>query len=274
MFVNVAREQLTLRLDGRRIAVEQLRVEPGDRERPVLVFLHEGLGCIEMWRGFPERVVRATGLDAIVYDRLGHGRSDPAPGPRRVRYLHDEAEEVLPQVLDALGVERTILIGHSDGGTIALLHAAAFPQRTVAVVTEAAHVFVEDLTVAGIQEAVEQWRQGELPRRLARYHADNTRELFSNWAEIWLSPEFRSWSVTEALPRVTCRSLVLQGEADQYGTPEQVHTIARLTTGPAEWRLVPGGHTPHLQAPETVLELMTAFLREVASSIDRGESGR
>ena len=255
------RNRAVIKAAGRGLAVQWLRPEACAAE-PTLVFLHEGLGSIALWRDFPTRLCARLGLPGLVYDRLGHGQSEPLDRPRDLRYLHDEAERFLPEVLAACGVDRPVLIGHSDGGTIALLFAARFPDLPVAVVTEAAHVFVEDITVDGIRAAGRAFADTDLPSRLARYHGEKTETLFRAWHDRWLSPDFRSWNIAAEIAAVTCPVLVLQGEADQYGTRAQVEAIARGVAGPAEAVLLPGiGHAPHHEAPDGVLDLIDGFLR-------------
>jgi pimeloyl-ACP methyl ester carboxylesterase len=257
----VERKRAVIKAGGRELAVQVLRPEdcaPG----PTLVFLHEGLGSIALWRDFPTRLCTTLGLPGLVYDRWGHGGSEPLDRPRTLRYLHEEAALFLPEVLAACGVARPVLIGHSDGGTIALLFAARLPDVPVALVTEAAHVFVEDLTVAGIRAAGRAFAETDLPARLARYHGEKTGTLFGAWHDRWLSPDFRSWNIAAEIAAVTCPVLVLQGEADQYGTPAQVEAIARGVAGPTETALLPGiGHAPHQEAPDRVLALIADFLR-------------
>lgn len=251
---------MTIKVAERRLAVVVLRRERGP-DGPPLLFLHEGLGCIALWKDFPAVLCRSLNRDGIVYDRQGYGRSGPLEGPRDPRYLHDEAFRVLPAVLDALGVARAILIGHSDGGTIALLAAGAFPERVAAVVCEAAHVFVEEITLAGIRAAGKAFAEGDLRRRLQRYHGEKTSATFAAWHDTWLSPAFRSWSIEAELPRVTCPALVLQGEDDEYGTPAQVTAIARGVSGPVETALIPGcAHVPHHQARDDVTARIERFL--------------
>ena len=164
-------------------------------------------------------------------------------------------------MLAACGVDRPVLVGHSDGGTIALLFAAAYPERPLACITEAAHVFVEAVSLAGIREAVHLWRTTDLPRRLARYHGDQAETVFRGWSETWLSPEFHDWDITDRLPRIVCPLLAIQGADDHYGTPRQVETIVTASAGPAEALMVPDcGHTPHHEAEDRVLAAMTAFI--------------
>ncbi len=250
--------------DGRhRLPVEVIDPSPGSAKRPgeVLIFLHEGLGSIAQWRDFPGELCRATGLPAVVYERWGYGGADPLDGPRTVRYLHDEALRSLPELLRQLRIDRGILIGHSDGGSIALIFAAAWPERVRGIVTEAAHVFVEEVTLAGIREAVRIYDSSDLPKRLSRYHGGNTEGAFRGWADIWLSPAFREWNIEDCLAGVHCPVLAIQGLDDEYGTPAQVAAIVRGVSGPAEPLLVSGcGHIPHHQARRRVLDAMTRFV--------------
>lgn len=261
------RIRTVIKAAGRSLAMQQLQPE-GAPARPTLVFLHEGLGSIALWRDFPTRLCERLRLPGLVYDRWGHGQSEPLDRPRDVRYLHDEAELFLPAVLEAADVAEPLLIGHSDGGTIALLFAARFPDRPAAIVTEAAHVFGEDLTVAGIRAAGRAYAETDLATRLTRYHGDRTDRLFRAWHDRWLSPDFRGWNIEAELAAVACPALVLQGDADQYGTPAQVEAIARAVSGPAETALLPRiGHTPHQEAPEQVLALIEGFVRRATSPV-------
>lgn len=236
-------------------------VEPAGADRaPVLVLLHEGLGCTGFWKDLPERLAALSGLPVFLYDRTGYGRSDPAPAPRPLDYLAIEAERALPEVLRAAGIERPILIGHSDGGTIALLFAAAFPDRVEAVVAIAAHVFVEEQTIAGIRDAVRAFEAGELRHRLERFHGPRTEAVFRAWADVWLDPRFRSWNVTDRLARIRAPLLVLQGEADEYATAAQVEAIVGGVGGPVRARLLPGaGHVPHHQTRAATLAAIGEF---------------
>jgi pimeloyl-ACP methyl ester carboxylesterase len=253
-------ERTTIKVAGERLAVVMLRPDHAT-DGPPLLFLHEGLGCIALWKDFPAALCRSLDRQGIVYDRQGYGRSDPLERPRDPRYLHDEAYRVLPAVLDALDVARAILIGHSDGATIALLAAGAFPDRVAAIVCEAAHVFVEEITLAGIRAAGEAFAGGDLRRRLQRYHGEKTDATFAAWHDTWLSPAFRGWSIEAELPRVTCPALVLQGEDDEYGTPAQVAAIARGVSGPVDAALIPGcAHVPHHQARADVTARIERFL--------------
>jgi len=235
-----------------------------DSRKPTLVFLHEGLGSIGQWRDFPLLLSRATDLPALLYDRWGHGTSDPLTGPRSVRYMHDEALVTLPEILDQLQIEKAVLIGHSDGGSIALIFAAEHRERVSGVVTAAAHVFVEDITIQGIREAVRAFETTNLPDRFRPYHGENTESMFRGWADIWLAPEFRGWNIEASLPAVTSPVLAIQGVNDEYGTPAQVDAIVRQVSGPVEGLLIPDcGHIPHHQARERVFSAVLSFIRSL-----------
>ncbi|WP_119165224.1 alpha/beta fold hydrolase [Algihabitans albus] len=261
---------------GDRLAIRRLaqpedipRQTTGGTAAPTLLFLHEALGSIGQWKDFPEALVAATGLPGLVYDRRGHGNSEPLTPepltlPRPKDYHQTEAAKILPALLDAAGIERAILVGHSDGGTIALLAAAALPRRIAAVVSEAAHVFIEEISRQGIRNAQAAWQRGELGG-LERYHGDKTPNLMRAWAETWLNPVFDDWSTEVELAGVTCPVLAIQGVDDHYGSPEQVARICAGVAGPAEPLLLPDcGHTPHREQRDWVLRAIRDFLAEHA----------
>lgn len=226
-----------------------------------LVFLHEGLGSVAMWRDFPARVAAATGAETIVYSRRGYGRSDRLAGPRAVDYMHVEAREVLPALLRALGIEKPILVGHSDGGSIALIHAGS-GHATSGLVLMAPHVFVEDVTVASIAAAKDTYRTTDLGKRLGRYH-DDADHVFWGWNDIWLLPAFRQWNIESFVPPIAAPMLVIQGEDDEYGSAAQFEAIARLAQAPCETLLLPAcRHSPHRDQPERTLELIAGFVRQ------------
>jgi len=240
---------------------------PGPDSAPALVFLHEGLGSVSMWRDFPARLAQATGCGALVYSRAGHGRSDPVPLPRPLRFMHDEALVVLPEVLDAAGVRDAVLVGHSDGGSIALIHAGGpAGGRVRALVLEAPHVFCEELSVRSIAAAAEKYRQGDLRRALERHHGPNVDVAFWGWNRAWLDPAFRDWNIEEYLPGVRVPVLVIQGGRDEYGTLKQLDAIQAGCRGPVE-RLVLAdcGHSPHRDQPDLTLAAMTAFVRSISA---------
>lgn len=238
----------------------------GDRssERPVLVFLHEALGSAGLWRDFPAALAAATGLPAMAYSRRGFGRSDPRPLPLPTDYLDVEADRALPGILAALGIRRPILVGHSDGATIALMHAGSAAGQAVAgVVAEAPHVFVEEETLTGIHEALPIYRGG-LRDRLLRHHGDQTDGVFHGWHDTWQTPEFRGWNCLDRLPKITCPTIVIQGEGDQYGTQKQLEAIAGRVSGPVETLMLPDcGHSPHRDRRDEVLAVMTRFIRNL-----------
>jgi pimeloyl-ACP methyl ester carboxylesterase len=256
---------LHLLAGGRRLEYEWHG--PAPDAAATLVFLHEGLGCVSTWRDFPARLSTATGLGALVYSRAGYGGSDPVPLPRPLRFMHEEAL-VLPQVLAATGVREPILVGHSDGGSIALIHAGGVPATNVqALILEAPHVFVEDVSVRSIARAAESYAQGDLRRALERHHGDNVDVAFWGWNRAWLDPGFRSWSIEEYLPRVQCPTLVIQGEDDEYGTLAQLDAIEASSRGPVRRRVFPAcGHSPHRAEPDATLAAMADFLREVRAA--------
>lgn len=245
--------------------LEVVRLRPApEKEAPTLVFLHEGLGSVSQWRDFPQRLAAATGLGAVVYSRAGYGRSKAAPPPWPLDFMEREAA-VLEELLDAEGVRSAVLVGHSDGGTIALLHAAAAPRppRVRALLLLAPHVFCEELTRASIAAAAEEYRHGDLRRRLARYH-DHVDDAFGGWSGVWLDPEFATWSIVERLRGVTAPVLVVQGLQDPYGTPAQVEAIVAGCAGPVTVRLLEGcGHAPHREREAETMAAMVRFLEEL-----------
>lgn len=235
---------------------------PGPEEAPTLVFLHDGLGAAGSWSGFAPDLAAALGCGALVYSRAGYGASDPAPFPRPVEFMHHEALVVLPEILETYGIRRPVLVGHSDGASISLIHAAR--HRVLALALEAPHVFVEPLTVSSIAALRE--RHEEVRKKLERLHGPGTDATFEGWTDVWLRPEFLAWDIQDLLPSVACPVLVVQGEEDEFGTVRQVEAIARRVAGPVETVLLPGcGHSPHFQRREETLEAMTAFLRVLLS---------
>jgi pimeloyl-ACP methyl ester carboxylesterase len=224
---------------------------------PALIFLHEGLGSVALWRDFPQRLAAATGRRALVYSRAGHGQSDVPAEDRTPRFMHDEALDVLPELLRTAGIERPVLVGHSDGGSIALIHASRHP--VAGLILLAPHVFVEDVTVASIEEARETFATTNLGERMARYHRDAER-TFRLWNDIWLAPDFRAWNIEDVLEDVTAPTLLIQGEHDQYGTLAQIDAIERGVSGPVRRVVLDCRHAPQLEAPEETLRAAAEFL--------------
>lgn len=256
-----------IEVGGCRLKVKHINVAIAEqtRAKPVLIFLHEGLGCIELWRDFPETICWSTGCSGLVYDRKGYGGSDAYVGPWPEDYLAIESSTYLPGLLKAYHIKNAVLIGHSDGGTIALLTAAMHGNRICGVVTEAAHIFVENITLEGIRKAVDAYETTNLKQKLARYHGSNTDTVFHRWADRWLSPEFYNWNIEKYLPEINCPLLVLQGMDDEYGTAAQVEGIANGASGSVETKLIPDcGHVPHFQAKDAVFAAMVSFIKTLA----------
>ena len=224
-----------------------------------MVLLHEGLGSVSMWRGFPKRLADATGCPVVVYSRYGYGQSDALQTPFTVRYMHQEALEALPEFLDRLEIVAPVLLGHSDGSSIALIYAGAFG-RARALILEAPHVFVEHICVQSIEEAKLTFATTDLPQRLGRHHA-SAEQSFRGWNDIWLHPDFRAWNIEACLPRIGCPVLAIQGRDDAYGTMAQIESIGRRVQGPVELlKLDRCGHSPHRDQPVAVLEAVKKFV--------------
>jgi pimeloyl-ACP methyl ester carboxylesterase len=260
--MTATRQTLSLIIDGVRLHAEQL-TPPRSNRKTVLVLLHDSLGAVSLWRDFPERVADATGFRVLAYDRRGHGASDPFDSGVRTRtaaYHRDEAA-VLDRVLESVGAERAVIFGHSDGGTIALLAAALHPSRIASVIAEAAHVFAEERTRAGIREAQRAIETGDLLRRLERYHGDKAAPLAAAWVDTWLSPAFRDWNIEAELRRIRCPVLALQGSNDEYGTEAQVLAITRGVAYGSRSIIFPGlGHVPHREDPDAVVSIVADFV--------------
>jgi pimeloyl-ACP methyl ester carboxylesterase len=250
-----------LQAGGHRLEYRFLRPEGAlDAGHAALVFLHEGLGSVALWKDFPAQVVSATGAPALVYSRYGYGKSDRIAEARGVDYMHREALEVLPDLLDALSIRNPVLIGHSDGASIALIHAGSGSRPVRGLVLMAPHVFVEDITVNSIAEAKVAFANTGLPAKLARYH-DDAESTFRGWNDIWLHPDFRFWNIEEYLPGVNCPLLLIQGEDDQYGTSTQVTAIARQVNGPVETLMLSNcAHSPHVDQMQATVQRIAHFL--------------
>lgn len=243
-------------------------IEPPPRgdgfERPTLVFLHEGLGCVELWRDFPSRLCAALGCRGLVYDRTGYGRSSKWPAPPGVRYMDIEADQVLPALLAAAGLDDVVLVGHSDGGTVALSYAGSDPPALRAVVTLAAHAASEAFALPAIAKARAGFDSGDLRARLARYH-DDVDGAFRQWADAWQTPGFEPMDADRRLPGIQVPIQAIQGEDDEYGSELQLGLIAGKVSGYAETRLIPDcGHSPHLQQPERTLAEIVRFVGPLA----------
>jgi pimeloyl-ACP methyl ester carboxylesterase len=245
--------------DGRPIRIEYEWV--GAQSGRPLVFLHEGLGSRSMWREFPSRLAEALGVRGLVYSRPGYGRSTMrASGERWAPdFMHRQAREVLPALLERLGIAQPVdFYGHSDGGSIALLHAALFPQRTASVIAAAPHVFVEDLSITSIEAARRAYETADLRAKLARHH-DDPDSPFRGWNDIWLDPAFRDWNIERDIEAIRCPVLALQGIDDEYGTMEQIHRIARRVPQARTLEIERCGHSPHRDQPERVIAAAVEF---------------
>ena len=243
------------------IAVNRYEIHSG---KPTIVFLHDSLGCIELWRDFPERVGALTQCNVLVYDRQGYGKSCGFSYAKRDNdYLELEAD-ILHQLLNYWNIEQPILFGHSDGGSIALLTAAKYPDKIQAIITEGAHVFVEDITINGIKQAITLYETADLKTKLEKYHGNNTEAMFWAWANTWTTEEFRTWNIEHFLPAIQCATLIIQGEQDEYGTLKQVESIIEQVSGTTEKLIIPKiGHTPHKENPKVVLEKVKLFIQKV-----------
>ena len=252
-------KQLTLK-NGATIAYDSIE---GEHEKPWLIFLHEGLGSMTMWKGFPEALCHHLGWPGLMYDRQGHGHSSPLSRQRTLHYLHEYALQELPEVIDKIlpVYHPYFLIGHSDGGSIALIHASEQPQNLKGIIIEAAHIFVEPETTHGIALAVEKVQQGTL-HALQKYHGDKTDEIFYAWAHTWLSPHFRYWNIEYLLPSILVPVMVMQGETDQYATMAQLKGIVDNISGQVIKSIIPKcGHAPHLEHQDEVIQQMAEFLK-------------
>jgi pimeloyl-ACP methyl ester carboxylesterase len=242
--------------------LEIVRIPAQRAGLPALIFLHEGLGSARLWREFPAALAQATGCEAIAYSRAGNGFSTVLSQPRTREYMHDEALSVLPALLRALGIEETILIGHSDGASIALVYAAQHPDGVRGLVLEAPHLFVEDLSLRSIARIRAQYETSDLPQRMSRHHAD-ARATFYGWNDVWLSPQFADWNIEAYAGRVIAPALAVQGLDDEYGTIAQIDALADGAAGPVDRLLLARcGHSPHRDRAALVQAAVSAWISE------------
>jgi pimeloyl-ACP methyl ester carboxylesterase len=248
-------------VQGHRIEFERINVAKG---APVMVFLHEGLGSVAMWRDFPAKLARAAGCNALLYSRYGYGRSDALTAPRRPNYMHDEARKALPELFEKLGIAQPVLFGHSDGASIALIYAASYPTR--AVIALAPHVFVEEIALEGIRAIRQEYEISDLREKLARYH-DHPDSAFRGWSEAWLDPSFRNWCIEDELQRIECPMLAVQGFNDEYATMEQIDRVARLASRVDVLKLLNCRHSPHRDRPAALIDAVLHFLDRIDNKI-------
>ncbi len=254
-------ELVGLDLSGHRLQIECCWTGSDDPNAPVMVFLHEGLGSVALWKDYPGQLCDRLGFRGLVYSRPGYGHSTPRPHGERWApdFMHRQAREVLPALLDQLGIVQPWLLGHSDGGSIALLYAAGFPQALAGAVVVAPHIFVEDISIASIAAARVAYQEQGLRERLARYH-DDVDSAFFGWNDIWLAPAFRDWNIEAELPAIRCPLLAIQGVDDEYATLRQVTGIRDLRAA-AEVVTLPGcGHSPHRDQPEALSSAIEDFV--------------
>lgn len=232
-----------------------------ESEFPIVVFLHEGLGSLGLWKDFPEQFCSSNGFTGLVFSRYGYGQSTPRPPAEcwPVSFMHEQAHEALPALLAYLGIEKPWLFGHSDGGSIALLYAARFPQAVTGIVVAAPHIFVEDLTIASIEQARATYLSTDLRAKLGRYHADPD-SAFWGWNDIWLDPAFRAWNIEDRLPLISCPVLAVQGEDDEYGTLEQIRGIRDKAPQTQLLVLPRCGHSPHRDQPQALTQEAARFI--------------
>jgi pimeloyl-ACP methyl ester carboxylesterase len=244
--------------------LEYRMIGPQPDQAPTLVLLHEGLGCVGLWNDFPDKLSAATGAGVFVYSRAGYGQSSPVRLPRPLSYMHGEARDTLPRLLEEIGFRRGLLIGHSDGGSIAAIYAGSHQDHRVGgLVLIAPHFFTEDSGIASIAEATKAYETGDLRARLSRWHAD-VDNAFKGWSGAWLDPEFRKWDITEFLAYIRVPVLVVQGEDDHYGTVKQIEVAQEECYCPVEVALVQGAHhSPQREAPEPTLQSISDFVLRV-----------
>lgn len=252
---------------GRPVRIEYRWIAAARTDAPLLVFLHEGLGSVAMWRDFPQALCAATGCRGLVYSRPGYGRSTPRASDERWQpdFMHRQAHEVLPALFNALDIDTAErppwLLGHSDGGSIALLHAARFSDAVAGAIVLAPHIVVEPISVKSIAQAREAYLHGDLRARLGRYH-DDADSPFWGWNDIWLDPRFRDWSIEEEIGAIRCPLLAVQGLDDEYGTLEQIRGIARRVPQARLLELPECGHSPHRDQRETLIDAIAGFMRQ------------
>ena len=249
---------------GRPVRIEHAWVGSDDASRPLIVFLHEGLGSLAMWRDFPQRLCDAVGCRGLVYSRPGYGRSTPRAASERWApdFMHRQACQVLPALLTILGLDtdKPWLFGHSDGGSIALLHAANFPQQLAGAIVLAPHVMVEDLTLASIAKVRQTYLETDLRDKLARHH-DDPDSAFWGWNDIWLDAAFRDWNLEAEIAAINCPLLAVQGLDDEYGSLEQIERIVSCVKRSESLTLADCGHSPHRDQPEALIKACTDFIQ-------------
>jgi pimeloyl-ACP methyl ester carboxylesterase len=246
---------------GQNLAYQWINDNSYNSDKPVIVFLHDGLGCMKLWKDFPLNLCLYTGYRGLMYDRHGYGESDKIENPRENDFLYVEAATVLPALLAELGITGPVMLfGHSDGGTISLIFSALYPAKATAIVAEASHIFIEPVTLRGIKQAIYAYKNNALRAKLEKYHGEKTDSMFYSWANVWTSEETAGWSIELILPEITSPVMAIQGEDDNYGTQLQTETISSTVKGPSRILHIPDcGHIPHHEKREIVLEQTAEF---------------
>lgn len=250
-----------INVKGKKLYIEYIRSFEG---RPTLVFLHDSLGCTQLWRDFPSKISDASQCNVLVYDRLGYGKSDPMPTHERANHYMELEADLLHDLLIEQNIKDVILFGHSDGGTIALIAASKYPKNVKAVICEAGHIFVEEVTLKGVYDTWNAYKTTNLPERLQKYHGNKVEMLFKAWTETWTRESFRNWNIEYLLKDITCPLLFIQGEADDYGTLDQLEKTISQVSGITEKYIIPDvGHTPHKEVPDLVLNRAVEFIQHL-----------
>ena len=231
--------------------------------RPTLIFLHDSLGCIQLWRDFPEKLGENLNMNTLVYDRLGYGKSKPFKKQERTLHYMEEEADTLKGIIEDLSIEQPILFGHSDGASIALIAAGKYPNLCQAILLEGAHIFVENITLKGINDTTKLYLESDLKIKLEKYHGANTDPLFWAWSNTWNRHDFKAWNIENFLPSITCPVFIMQGEKDDYGTMKQVEGIQNQVKGSSELWFIPNvGHNPHKEVPEETLLHCRQFIEK------------
>ncbi len=252
-------------INGHQINYEFINKQIIDENKPIVIFLHEGLGSIRQWKDFPQNLCDLLNLKGLIYDRYGYGLSDSLKEKRSMSFLHDEGLIYLPTLIENLNIKnKIILVGHSDGGTIALIYASMFSEKLYCVISEAAHVLLEEISLSGIKKIKEDYIKSESLRKMfLKYHSDKADNMFLGWVNTWLSPEFKNWNVEKMLSGIKVPVLAIQGENDEYGSYEQIASIQKNTSADVEVFYIPDcGHSPHLQTQELVIQRINTFVSE------------
>lgn len=249
-----------------KIILDEISIKKIDNSsnKPTIIFLHDSLGCIELWHDFPKKIGELTKSNVLIYDRQGYGKSCEFSNSKRdINYLEKEAD-ILNELLDYWKIDNAILFGHSDGGSIALITAAKYPTKIKGIITEGAHVINENITIKGIQKAIQLYHSTNLKSKLEKYHGKKTEKMFWAWTKTWTSDEFKTWNIENFLPLIKCHSLIIQGEDDEYGTLNQVEKIITQTNGQSLQLIIPRTkHTPHKENPELILKKVSKYINDL-----------